>query len=133
MKINYILLPVLLFLICFFGSLYLFTLPAKDLPTMSWLRIPFLDKYIHIGIFFTLSITATTLSSRFNKGKVNYFVLFIISILLICYGIGVEFYQENFVEGRSFEITDILADTIGCLFFVLWFYIGGFAKKSWSR
>jgi len=131
MKINYFILPVLLFLFCFFGSIYLFTIPAKDLPIISWLRIPFLDKLIHISIFFTLCITGTSIRSRFSKGKITYLFLFIISVVFILYGIGVEFYQENYVEGRSFEMADILADTIGCLLFLIWFYIGGFAKKSW--
>ncbi len=113
--------------------MYLFILPAKELPSISWLKIPFLDKYIHVVIFFTLSITATSVRNRFNKGKITYPVVLIISLLLISYGIGVEFYQENYVEGRSFELTDILADTAGCLLFLFLFYIRDIAKKSWSR
>jgi len=133
MKTIYFILPFLLFLFCFLGSIYLFRIPGDDLPTMIWLKIPFLDKIIHVGIFFTLCTTATSVKSRFSKGKISYPFVLVISLLFISYGIGVEFYQKNYVEGRSFELTDILADTIGCLFFVLWFYIGGFAKKSWSR
>ena len=131
MKINYFILPFLFFLFCFLGSIYLFTIPGKDLPTMCWLRIPYLDKYIHVGIFFTLCITATSIRSRFSNGQISYLVIAIISIVFIVYGIGVEYYQENYVEGRAFELADILADSIGCLLFVVWFYIGGFVKKSW--
>ncbi len=131
MKINYFILPLLFFVFCFLGSIYLFTIPGEELPTMSWLKIPYLDKYIHIGIFFTLCVTAATIRSRFSNGKITYLVIAIISTVFIFYGIGVEYYQENFVEGRAFELADILADSIGCLLFLVWFYFGGFAKKSW--
>ncbi len=131
MKINYFILPILFFLFCFLGSIYLFIIPGDDLPTMSWLRVPFLDKYIHVGIFFTLCITATSILSRFSSGRITYLAISIISMVFILYGVGVEYYQENYVEGRAFEKADILADAVGCLFFGVWFYIGGFAKKSW--
>lgn len=131
MKKKHLVFPLLLFLFCFFGSVYLFTIPGKSLPTLNWLKIPFLDKIIHIGIFFTLCFTTSTVMSRFSKKKISYLIVLIITLLLVSYGIGVEFYQENYVEGRSFEKADILADTFGCLLFVIWFYIGGFAKKSW--
>ncbi len=44
--------------------------------------------------------------------------------ILICgifYGIIMEFVQKNWVPNRSFEIGDIIADTIGCFIAYLYF------------
>lgn len=122
-----------LFFIAFCGSFYLFTLPGSSLPNIYWLNIPYLDKYIHIGIFFTLCFTAAIAWKVINRGKINLVVAIGIVLFFISYGIGIEFYQENYVEGRAFELFDIAADSLGCILFLSWFVIGGFAKKSWSR
>ncbi|TAH08327.1 MAG: hypothetical protein EAZ12_07785 [Sphingobacteriia bacterium] len=120
---------LLLFVIAFFGSFYLFTLPGNSLPTIYWLDIPFLDKYIHAGIFFILCFTATIAWKVNNRGKINLPITIGIILFFISYGIGIEFYQENYVEGRAFELLDFVADTIGCMLFLCWFVIGGFSKK----
>ncbi len=44
-------------------------------------------------------------------------------LILVGYGIGIEFIQDNLIEGRSFEIKDILADTSGCLIFFICYLI----------
>ncbi len=124
---------LLLFTIAFFGSFYLFTLPGASLPTVFWLNIPYLDKYIHMGIFFTLCFTAAIAWKVINRGKINLMMAIGIVLFFISYGIGIEYYQENYLEGRAFELLDIVADTLGCLLFLSWLVIGGFTKKSWSR
>ena len=133
MKINYFVLPILLFLFCFLGSIYLSTIPAKDLTTLNWLKIPYLDKIIHIGIFFTLCFTFSFALNPLYSKKISAPILIAIVLLFVSYGTGVEFYQENYVEGRSFEIADIAADAFGCLLFVAWYKYGSILKKSWSR
>lgn len=35
------------------------------------------------------------------------------------YGVAIEFIQAELIEGRSFEILDILADFTGCIIFLL--------------
>jgi VanZ family protein len=120
---------LLLFIISLFGSFYLFSLPGASLPSIYWLNIPNLDKYIHAGIFFTLCYTGAIALSIINRGNINNAYLSLLCILFILYGIGIEFYQESFVEGRAFEIADIVADGIGCLFFLIWFLIRRPFKK----
>jgi VanZ family protein len=120
---------ILLFLLVFIGSFILFSLPGSSLPKYDWLEIPYLDKYIHAGIFFTLCFTAANSLSIINKGNITKAHLYALCFVFILYGIGIEFYQESFVEGRAFEIADILADGIGCLLYLCWFLIGRSLKK----
>lgn len=120
---------LLFFIISFFGSFYLFTLPGASLPTINWLKIPYLDKYIHTGIFFILCFTAAIAWKVFNRGKINLLIAIGIVLFFISYGIGIEFYQENYVEGRAFELLDIVADTFGCMIFLCWMVIEGLLKK----
>jgi VanZ family protein len=123
----------LLFIIAFIGSFILFSLPGSSIPRYKWLEIPYLDKYIHMGIFFTLCYTGAVSISILNKGKFYSHHSIFVGLSFLCYGIGIEYYQESFIEGRAFEIADIIADGIGCLFFLIWFLFRGLPKKSWSR
>lgn len=129
MKRYFSILPVVIFLIALFVSAYLFTLPGKELSAYSWSDILYLDKIAHISIFFTLCYTAGWALEAIRHQPVSFWVLILIALLFVSYGIGVEFYQENSVEGRSFEVADIFADAIGCLLFLIWSKAAG-NKKS---
>lgn len=39
---------------------------------------------------------------------------FLIASICLAYGIAMEFVQKYFIPNRSFDIGDILADTVGC-------------------
>jgi len=114
------LLALVLFLVAFLGSMFLFTLPGNKVPSLNWIKIPQMDKWIHAGIFFTLCFTAATaIYSIFHK-RIGGLLALIISSFFLSYGIGVEYFQESAVEGRSFEKLDILADGVGCLLFLVY-------------
>ncbi len=130
---NFSLIFLLLFIVSFGGSFYLFTIPRNSLPTIYWLNIPHLDKFIHAGIFFYLCFIAALAWKANNRGKISLLIATVILLFFISYGVGIEFYQEKYVEGRAFELLDIVADGFGCILFFCWFLIGGFTKKSWSR
>lgn len=91
---------------------FLFFLPGQDLPKESlFAKIPFFDKWVHMGFFFVLVwlwLWAFTID--------NASVLFkIIIAIAIVYGLMVEFIQLYFVNGRSFDLFDWLTDSIGVL------------------
>ncbi|QLH45871.1 MAG: VanZ family protein [Bacteroidota bacterium] len=44
----------------------------------------------------------------------------LILILAIAYGFFLEYYQSHFVKGRSFDVWDGVADTLGAFCCVLW-------------
>ena len=89
------------------------SLPGRDLPSIS--VFDHFDKVVHftfLFVFFTLWYVF------FSEVK---FISFYLILLSFLYGFGLEFYQIYFVAGRSFDIWDGVADTLGglCAYFVL--------------
>ncbi len=100
----------------FFLIIFLTCLPGKDLPTIGWLEGIFFDKWVHIGLFGLLTFLFSY--PIFNtdwtvKGKIYYCLL--IAILSSLWGLGIEFIQKYYVTGRSFDLFDWAADSVGAL------------------
>lgn len=100
----------------FIISAVLLTLPGNDLPHNDLFNIPFFDKYVHLTMFFMLTAffcypffyfdaNASSIKSWFNK----------IVVLVILYGILMEFVQKYLNNGRSFDLVDIVFDALGSL------------------
>ncbi|HVG17361.1 MAG TPA: VanZ family protein [Chitinophagaceae bacterium] len=100
----------------------LFCLPGSALPKADWLSKIYFDKWVHIGFFMVLVI----LWSWFLDIKRNriYLTIIIVSIL---YGLTVELVQHYLIVNRSFDLGDLLADTVGAL--VGLFVWKGYIKK----
>ena len=103
-------------IIWFIISVVLLTLPGNDLPHNSFFDLPFFDKYVHFGMFFLLTVlfsfpfyklSSTTTAIIFAFYKVSFFV--------ILYGVIMEFVQKFFTFERSFDVVDILFDSLGSL------------------
>ncbi len=111
----------------FFVVSILVFLPGSDMPEVRWLNIPHFDKIVHAGLFgglvflFCLPFFKSDLSL---KKKRNYFML--IAFLAIVYGILVEFIQKYYIPGRSFDLLDWMADSIGV-------FITFFVATYWSK
>ncbi len=88
---------LLIFFLCF--------LPGNDLPDV---RIPFIDKWAHIVLFgaFSFLWLCSTVVHSFKF----YTVVFVITLFL---GWLVEYIQGHYVPGRSQDVMDILADSLG--------------------
>lgn len=89
-------------------------LPGSDIPSTSWLDFIYFDKFVHAGIFG--GITLLFCFPFFKVGislhkKINYFIR--ISLAVILWGIIVEVIQRFFIPGRSFDLLDWAADSIG--------------------
>ncbi len=100
------------------------SLPGNKLPAENSFTYAFkVDKIVHIVLFFILSYT---LLLYFNKSDKKYLknkrIQIIAIISCIVYGILLEFYQKLFVPSRSFDTADILADAIGAIFGLIFFY-----------
>jgi VanZ family protein len=106
------------------------SLPGNKLPAENSFTYAFkVDKIVHIVLFFILSYT---LLLYFNKSDKKYLknkrIQIIAIILCIVYGILLEFYQKLFVPSRSFDIADIVADAIGAIFGLIFFYFYAIKK-----
>jgi VanZ family protein len=103
---------------------YLFCLPGNEFPRVTFLDKIHFDKVAHIGLFSLLVfLWILPPQSRISdKQKINRLYLWI-AVAFVLYGVFIEFIQLNFVPNRSFDVYDIVANTVGCAF-------GGFAAKN---
>ena len=98
----------------FFIVLVLLCLPAKDVPTSNWLDILYFDKLIHTAIFGLLALLFMlpfAFSPLKHKKKLQYFIG--IAIATSLWGLTTEFIQKYLVSGRSFDLFDWAADSLG--------------------
>lgn len=90
----------------------LLIMPGSDIPANEWFEILFFDKWIHTGLFAILVfLWALPLNTQVNR---NVFLTVII-ILSVLYGVAMEYVQKHIAPTRSFDITDMIADTAGAL------------------
>ncbi|HET9744569.1 MAG TPA: VanZ family protein [Chitinophagaceae bacterium] len=94
------------------GWLILITLllciPGTRLPKLQWHDRIFLDKWIHIFLFLVLVF----LWCRAYPVKARKIFL-IITIVCILYGVVMELVQQYFIPFRSFDLRDMIANSIG--------------------
>ena len=107
----------------FFIVLILICLPKDDIPEISgwwaWLNYIYFDKWIHVGIFGILAFMFMMPFGRADlhtKTKLRSFIL--VASLVSLWGLSTEFIQL-FVPGRSFDLKDWAADSLGALLSIL--------------
>ena len=97
--------------------LVLTCLPGNDIPQVGWLdKIPFFDKWVHIGLFgvLTFLLCWPFYKSNFSaKQRLHYFIK--IALAVSIWGLTIEFIQKYFVISRDFELLDWAADSFGAL------------------
>ena len=93
-------------LLIFIGS----AIPSRYFPTMKIFRY---DKLIHIGLFLVFGLFVyRAINSIIQKYLFNWGIAFISLSIVMLYGVLDEMHQ-GFVPGRSVDIWDAIADTIG--------------------
>jgi VanZ family protein len=103
-------------IIWFLIVLALMCTPGKDLPDTKFLKIILLDKAVHVACFALLVILfyyPVGKTDTPTAGKLNYLTR--LSIAGIVWGITTELIQRYFIPGRSFDLFDWLADSLGAI------------------
>ena len=123
MKIRYFWKPLLwLAIIC-----YALFIPAKDLPIKPFFNIPHFDKMVHFTLFFVLCLF---LLRPFKRIKYEYYILApLISIILSAL---LEFSQHSISKTRTSDIYDFLANTIGIVASVVFYYLF-VSDRKWEK
>ena len=105
----------------------LFCLPGDRLSEAGWLEDLELDKVVHVGLFaglvFLWCLPFQLLIENTDRQKRIYTW---IALSFMAYGVAIEFIQRDFIPYRSFDVYDIIADTIGCA-------IGWVTIRKWPR
>lgn len=98
--------------------------PGENMPqTGLWQDLLSFDKVAHFFIFAVLVfLMIVGLSKQYRYLFLRNKAVSISLVLGIVYGIIIEIIQ-HFIPGRGFEITDILANTIGCFMGFGLFYL----------
>lgn len=103
-------------IIWFIISIVLLTLPGNDLPHNSFFDLPFFDKYVHFGMFFLLTVLFSFPFYKLpDKTTAVISIFYKVSFFVILYGVIMEFVQKFFTFERSFDVVDMLFDSLGSL------------------
>ncbi|MBO9729120.1 MAG: VanZ family protein [Chitinophaga sp.] len=102
--------------------LYLCTLPGKDIPTSSFLDKIHFDKFVHFGLFGGI-VLLLSLAIYWPKKFISATILVLLVIIAAAYGLAIEYIQKYWVTGRSFDMYDVVADTLGAIAGVWAFHI----------
>jgi len=90
----------------------LFLMPGNDVPTASFLDAIYFDKWVHAGLF--ASLTFLTAYPFIKAGRSTKKLLIKISIAYAFYGVLIEFAQKYWAYERDFDVNDMIADATGC-------------------
>lgn len=115
-EINFLLLPTAVSI-----TLLILILSLVRTESMPKIEVQQADKYFHAIAYFVLNAAwIITFRFKFNYKKRKTYVLLLFSILL--FGIIIEFLQKTITTYRSFDVYDILANSIGAsIFFIVYF------------
>jgi glycopeptide antibiotics resistance protein len=123
MKLTYFWKPLLwLAIIC-----YALFIPAGDLPIKPFLKIPHFDKMVHFGLFFVFCLLLLRPLKRLHLN--HYFLAPLISLILSAI---LEFSQHVLSNSRSSDIKDFIANSLGVLAAVMFFYLL-VSNRKWEK
>jgi len=90
-------------------------MPGSMLPSETHFTIPQFDKFVHISMFggfvFLWNLYFCTRREMSDHRLLRLF--FLIFILGVAYGIGMEYTQKYYIPGRDYDEADIIADMLG--------------------
>ena len=104
-------------IVWFIFVMVLLCLPGSDLPKVEdWLNKIYFDKWVHIGLFSVLTFLFMWPILRSSlKPRDKWLYVIRIAIATSVWGLTTEFIQKFFVPGRSFDLFDWAADSLGAL------------------
>lgn len=90
-------------------------MPGSDVPSVG---IPNIDKVVHAGMFGVLTLCFYGEYTWSNKRMPS---LFLPALIIEAFALSTEFMQ-NFASGRSCDMKDFAADSVGIIAVILIFY-----------
>lgn len=94
--------------------LVLCTLPGNDIPSNSFLDKIHFDKFVHFGLFGGI-VLFLSLGIYQQKKYISNSTLWLLVLIAAGYGLAIEFIQKYWAINRSFDMYDLVADTLGAI------------------
>jgi len=94
--------------------LFVCTLPGNDIPTNSFLEKIHFDKFVHFGLFGGI-VLFLSLGIYWQKKHISPVTLLLLVFVAAGYGLVIEFIQKYWAINRSFDMYDVVADTLGAI------------------
>lgn len=108
-------------------TFWLFTLPGSAIPEFDLFHQLQGDKLVHAFLFIVLmALFVYPIHQKTKSPSKKSFFYILLFVLFCLYGIVIEFIQRDYIENRSFDIGDIIADCVGC------FIALSYALKKWK-
>jgi len=104
------------------------SMPGQHIPSFSFLEMLSFDKWVHAGMFFVLCSLIFFHILQKSRSSLTIHIFFVIAIV---YGGSLEIMQGTLFSNRSADWNDVIANTIGCVFGLM-FYKGlyNYLKKA---
>lgn len=109
--------------------LYLCTLPGSDLPKDPFFEKIHMDKIVHLGLF-GCTVLLLCIGYYRSKGHISAFTLTLFWLVAAFYGLAIEYIQKYWAVERSFDMMDVVADSIGALCGIIAFLL---VRKWWLK
>lgn len=115
----------------FFLTLIAISIPGKELPKFGpWFEQISVDKLIHtflFGMLAALWMLPVALSTVNIQNKTHWFIK--VTIATAIWGLAAELIQKYFIPMRSYDLVDLLANTLGAVVAFVYFKVK-FAKAA---
>lgn len=109
--------------------LYLCTIPGDDLPRDPIFEQIHMDKIVHCGLFGG-TVFWLCLGYYRSRGHISRATLTLIGIAAAFYGLAIEYIQKYWAVHRSFDMSDVAADTLGVVCGIVAFNL---VRKWWLK
>ena len=107
---------------------YLSLADSNTFEKISFPKIPYMDKIVHFGMYFTLMSFIIFENRKFFKNTVS---LFLIALIPFFYSVLLEILQSAFTVSRSGSFYDIIFNTAGIFASILlWLWIKPYIKDK---
>lgn len=103
---------------------YLLFMPANQLPSQPFLRIPHFDKMVHFGMFFVLCIL---LFRPIKHHTPNFY--FWTPVVALLFAVALEFLQQKITASRHSDVYDLFANAAGLAFATIFYRLFINGKK----
>ncbi|WP_143011360.1 VanZ family protein [Chitinophaga filiformis] len=109
--------------------LYVCTIPGEKIPSSPFFEKIHMDKIVHFGLFGG-TVFLLCLGVYLQKRVLTKFTLTLIALSASFYGLAIEYIQKYIAIHRSFDMSDVAADTVGAIAGIIAFNL---VRKWWLK